>query len=362
MNITFFIGSIYGGGSERVVCNMASYMVEKGHNIRILAMAETPKQYELNEKVEVSYLLGLSERKGWLKNNLKRLIRLEQYMKNNKQVDLYIVMLPVTSILLLVFRQFTKAKIIVSERCAPTKYTIFIQKMYKVLAKRADGYVFQTKEARNWYEPYIKGVLTEIIPNAINTSFIKPIYEGERKKEIVSVGRLEKQKNFELLVDSFIDISHDFPEYKVVIYGEGSRRESLEKRVKELDLQDRIIFPGNVTDVASRIQKSSVFVLSSDFEGMPNALMEAMALGLPCIATDCPVGGPRYLIENGVNGILIPHNDKEAMVNALRQMLTDETKATSMGKKASTISERFSSNNIYAQWESFCIKVVKKHI
>lgn len=358
MNITLLISSLYGGGSERVTCNLASYLAEQGNAVEILTMAETEKSYELNSNVTVCTLLSQKERKNKIWNTVVRFPRLWKYLVTHKEKDVYIVMLPKTIMLFMAFKWMTKAKVIISERGNPGSYSKKTQKALQKCASVADGLVFQTIDVQKWYEQYTRNIPTIVIPNAINEKFIRPIFEGDRKKEIVAVGRLNKQKNFELLIKAFAQISGQFPEYTLTIYGEGDEREQLESLICSLNLQQRIEMPGNVFNVAERIERASLFVLSSNYEGMPNALMEAMALGIPCISTDCPAGGSRFLINNNKNGILVPLNDEKEMAKAIRDLLSDEKKANDLGKKAAIIQDVLAPQKIYEQWEKFISNVL----
>jgi glycosyltransferase involved in cell wall biosynthesis len=147
-----------------------------------------------------------------------------------------------------------------------------------------------------------------IIPNPINPEFnVKP-FSGKRRKIITSVGRLSEQKNQHVLIEAFSRIEKDFPDYELVIYGEGNLRETLENQIKTLKLENKVKLPGVKKNIKNEIYDCSLFVLPSLYEGMPNALMEAMALGLPVISTDCPCGGPRFLIHN-YNGLLVKVNN-----------------------------------------------------
>ena len=143
-----------------------------------------------------------------------------------------------------------------------------------------------------------------------------------------------------------------------MIYGEGEQRSELEKLAESLGISGHVLLPGNVQDIADKLEKSTMFVLSSDFEGMPNALIEAMALGLPCVSTDCPCGGPKYLIEQGKNGILVPVGDVDALSHAIRGLLSDPEKREQIGKNASTVCERLAPEKIYGQWEEFTEEIL----
>ena len=358
MNITLFISSLYGGGAERVTCNLASYLAEKGHQVEILTMAETDKRYPLNSKVSVSTLLKERERRGSLYNTISRIINLKKYMKQHKEKNAYIVMLPKTIIMMLAMRHVTKAKIIASERVDPAIYSVLEAKALRSLAHRADGYVFQTQEAMEWYGFSVSSCITEVIPNAINPEFICHRYDGERKKEIVAAGRLTDQKNFVLLIEAFSLIAGKYPEYSLTIYGEGECRSTLENKIEDLGLSTRISLPGNTPNLRDMMQNASMFVLSSDYEGMPNALMEAMALGLPCVSTDCPCGGPHFLIQDGENGLLVPVRDYQKMAEAMESILSDPALSEKLGKNAVLISERLNPKKIYGKWEKLILDVI----
>lgn len=358
MKLTLFIDSLYGGGAERVTCNLASYLVQHGHQVEILTMSETEKTYELDKRVSTTTLLPLEERRGKTWNTIIRFPRLWRYLKTEKR-DAYVVMLPKTTIMLLAFGKLTKAKIIAAERVDPAAYPDRIAKLLKKYAAKADGWVFQTDDAKKWYGDSIRNCQSIVIPNAINPVFIRPRYIGEKRKVIAGAGRLDSQKNFGLLIRAFSQIASDYPEYNLTIYGKGDKEIELKQLAASLGLQDRVLFPGNIQNIADEMEKNTMFVLSSDFEGMPNALMEAMALGLPCVSTDCPCGGPRYLIQDGVNGLLVPVGNVDKMAAAMREMLASSPKSGSLGEKARKITEKLEPNRIYGQWEQFICSLVE---
>ena len=357
MKITFFIGGLAGGGAERVTCNLASWLVEHGHDVEILTMSDVDATYPLSDKVKRQSLINKNERHSFAYNAILRLTRLCKYLGRSKR-DVILVMLPETTILLLQLSWLAKSKIIAAERNNPSSYTSQKQKNLSRLAHKADGWAFQTAEEQEWYQGKIGKANEIVIPNAINPDFIRPAYTGERKKVIVSAGRMSVQKNQELLVRAFATISKDFPDYKLVIYGEGEKRATLTAVSEELGIKDKVDLPGYTTSIGDKIKDASLFVLPSDFEGMPNALMEAMALGLPCVSTDCDGGGARFLIENEKNGLLVPKGDVEALASAMKRMLADQEFAEKCGKEAHKICERLAPDKVYGQWEEFIQNIV----
>lgn len=353
MNITIFIGGLSGGGAERVVCNLSNFLSNK-HNVTILTMSPETPAYQLSKKINRISLIENDETKNYLIKNFKRIFRFRKYIRNSN-ADIYLTMLPGTINIMLMHRHKINVPIVISERCNPQERyeNSKIKKwLMEKLYPKADGFVFQTKEAMKYYEEII-GNKGTVIPNAINPEFVTEPYRGIRKKSIVSAGRFTEQKNFPLLIKAFSKITKKHPDYDLVIYGDGPQKKQLARLAKELKLEDKVKFPGYINDFGDKINDSSLFVLPSNYEGMPNALMEAMALGLPCISTDCPVGGPRFLIDDGENGLLTSVGETEELVDAINLVLEDKSIANKLGKTARKISIRLNPDNIYSLWETF---------
>ncbi|MBU5594396.1 glycosyltransferase family 4 protein [Amphibacillus sp. MSJ-3] len=353
MNITIFIGGLSGGGAERVVCNLGNFL-SKRHKVTILTMSNDKPVSELHKSINRVPLIRSSEKYSYITRNIIRLIKFQQYIRKS-DTDVYLVMLPATINLMLLHRKLIKVPIIVSERADPeTRYeTSKVRKwIMKKLYSKADGFVFQTQDSKEYYFKNL-GKSGIVIPNAINKEFIGYYHIGERKKNIVSVGRLTEQKNFSMLIRAFNKIVKKHPDYNLIIYGEGPMRNELQKLIEELDLSEKVFLLGYVEDLKSNIVDASLFVLSSNYEGMPNALMEAMALGIPCISTDCPVGGPRFLINNGENGILIPTNNIDKLEQSIDTILSNQKLANEIGKKGTNIANELNFEKIYSRWELY---------
>lgn len=355
MRVSFLIGSLTGGGAERTVCNLANFLIENGHEVSIVTMSDVNDTYELNSKVKRIYLIRASERKNLLYDNILRYRRLGKYLTNEK-CDCHVVMLPITIAMMLLQRKKTKAPVIASERNDPNSYNIFSRYLNKMLSNRADAWVFQTEDAREWYQGRIREGI--VIPNAINSDFLKAPYLGKRQEEIVAVGRLDKQKNYDLLLNAFSLVVKKHPSFTLHIYGQGPLEKELKEKVSNMYLSDRVFFEGYVSNIGERIQKSMLYVLTSDYEGMPNSLMEAMALGLPCIATDCPAGGPRFLIDHGENGMLVNCGDQKGLAEAMVYIINNPDFANKLGEKARQIRYTLAPEKIYQEWMKFIVKVV----
>ena len=223
---------------------------------------------------------------------------------------------------------------------------------------KSAGIVLQTPDARESFPKWMHKK-TIILDNPLNPDFIGEYYDGEREDVIVTVGRIDRNKNQKLLIDAFMKIAEEFPKMKLIIYGDGEDRETLIKYVEKNSYQDRICLPGAVNDVKDRIKKAKVFALSSNTEGMPNALMEALALGVPCVSTDCPCGGPRMLMKGKENGILVPVGDGVKMAEAIRSILSDDELWNRYSQNAYKITKVLNPEIVNEKWEEYLNTIIR---
>lgn len=353
--ISILIGTLTRSGAERVTVALAEFFAQNGIICDIVTIGRCKtKEYPVPEKVNRICV----DENGNL-NYFKRIKLLRNYLTLCGSDVLLVMGTPLCVFAIPACFGRNDIKVIVSERNSPANFRgKKITKIWsRFLMKKADGFVFQTNEARDFYKKKLKGK-SEIIPNPLIVSDLPEPYVGEPQKVIVTAGRLQEQKNQKLLISAFNKIVDSFSEYKLVIYGEGSLREELERYTRNLGLEDKVLFPGNVNNLPAKIRDASVFVLPSDFEGMPNVLIEAMAVGLPCIATDCPCGGPRELIEDGKNGFLIPVRDEERLVKVLTAILSNKLNVVQIKKNAILIRERLDIACVATQWLNFIRKFV----
>lgn len=358
MKITIFANGVSYGGAEHVACELANYFVSRGYNVDLITMADDNPTFELSEQVVRIPLIYQNERRGFIFNTFKRLKRIKNYVTTS-DADCYIAMLQVAIIILLMLKKSLRAPVIVTERSNPYVYPLVQRMLLRHLAPRADSFIFQTKGQREFYGNKIRRVHFDIVPNAVTTS-IKWINWELRDKVIVSAGRLHKEKNYSMLIKAFSKIAHIDGEYKLFIYGEGEERDKLEKQILSLNLQDRVKLPGFTDDLQNQMGRAKIFVLSSDFEGMPNALLEAMSLGLACISTDCPAGGSRDLIGNDKIGILVPTGGVDELADALKSLIEDDRKAMDIAFKALEVRGKYSKSNIFAKWEKNVLECVEE--
>ena len=363
MKILFCIDSLRKGGAERVVSNLANAFVQENQDIDILTVSKSKIEYDLDSRIKVSFLEETGSKESKILLKIKKFVKRSNLMKKKiKQIkpDIIVSFLPYTSFVTL--NAVKNIPVIVSVRNDPAVeysskiFNFFMRRLYP----KAKGFIYQTQEAKD----YFKGILDvecKVIPNSINPDFIvENEFQGERKKEIVSVGRLYDQKNQKLLIESFLEISEKIPEYKLIIYGEGYKRDELQQLIDDNSMNDKIFLPGNIKNVKEKIYDSSLFVLSSDYEGMPNALMEAMCLGLPVISTDCPCGGPHFFIKNEENGLLIDVGNKEQLKSAILKIIENKELAKKISKNAIKVSEKVEPKIINKEWREFIIHIYEK--
>lgn len=360
MRIMFCLGSMTKGGAERVIANLSNEFCQE-HSISIIVTPPDEPMYKLDNKINFITLDKCNDKKeNIIVRTVKRIKRLRKIIKNINP-DIIVSLLPEPTYRVMIAKIGLSKKTIISVRNDPkVEYKKFLNKIImKILYPFADGFIFQTQEAKEYFGINIQKK-SVIIPNPINEEFVCEKYKGEREKIVVTVGRLEEQKNQKMLINAFSRLPSEFAEYKLIIYGDGTLRKELEKQIKDLNLTERVKLPGEVDDIKNKIYKASLFVLSSDYEGMPNSLMEALTLGVPCISTDCPCGGPRFLIENNVSGFLIKQGNEEEMLNAIQKVLnSNKNEINEITDKAQERMFNIKPSKINKKWIEF-MKYVKE--
>ncbi|MBP9997230.1 MAG: glycosyltransferase [Lachnospiraceae bacterium] len=361
--ITFVTLSLQRGGAEGVIARLCNDELIKNHEVNIVMCMCREVQYELDQRIrlfrvddgEIQYANMASR----FAVRRKRLDAILQELNS----DVIISFLPEPNFLVLSMRRKVGCPVIISVRNDPARE--YANKAYNIMMKqlypKADGYVFQTEDAKAYFSCCNK--ITDrgvVIPNALTRSHENMTPVSQRKKSIVHVGRLDRQKNHKLLIDAFIDIADKYPEYTLDLYGEGALENDLRKYIGTYAVEDRIIFHGNVKNLHEKIKDASMFVLTSDYEGMPNALMEALALGIPCIATDCPCGGPKALIKHEHSGLLVPVGDQKALMSAMERLLDNRSEAEEMAKNAIDSMHDYYADIIHAKWAKYIEDIIAK--
>ncbi len=392
-HIAMYIGSLVKGGAERVMCNLAEYFYEQGYRVTFVTTYLGQEEYDvphavwnrepqegyreltvldpddhehkvyLNDNADgirrVFTALPLSDRGGRIANFRKREKILRDTWKELRP-DVILSFLGKNNIMAIRTSRGLGIPVVVSVRSNPSREygSKSLDLSMRYYFPKAAGVVVQTTEAAQYFGSRVK---TKILPNSIHPDFINrdTVPFDDRSKEIVTVGRLDDNKNQILLIKAFKEIEKEFPDYRVVIYGDGEKRKEFESAASE-----HVSFKGRVSDVPEKIAGAEVFVLTSRQEGYPNALIEAMSLGLVCISTDCPCGGPKDLIDNGKNGLLIPMADDDQMVkdlaDKLRSVLKDRKLMDRMSAEAVKVRDEYNPDRINSQWKDYLEEVMKK--
>lgn len=350
MRCLFVAPGMLFGGAERVMSILANEWGKNNVETMILVTeTEAISKYNLSNKVTM--ISCLEEKK---RAKIPQLVIINRIRKICKEWQPDVVISFYNDLCALTALAITGLHIplIYSERNDPNRTNQGnAGHLYrKIIEYMADKIVFQTTGAQRCYPKSVQEKSTVIL-NPLNTCGF-PIHDFlHEKHEIVSVGRLEPQKNQKLLIDAFALIANDVPEYQLTIYGEGSLRKELEEYIKAKGLQERVFLPGNKNNIQEHIKDASLFVLSSDYEGIPNALIEAMAIGLPCVSSDCSPGGARELIEDGVNGLITPCGDANKLSDAMRMLLlSNKAYAKACGIEALKIREKTDVRKISEDW------------
>lgn len=362
-HICFYIGSLHKGGAERVFVNLADYFQKKGYRVTMVTQYQFPanEEYALPQGVR-RVLSDLTEEEvsnSRIVNFCRRVNKLHRIWKIEKP-NLVLSCIGKNNFMTVVTTLFTRTKSVVSVVGeAKEEYPSRMMRMLaNLLFPFADGIVLQTERSRYFFNKKIQRKAV-ILPNSLNPDFIRPRYEGVRDKRIVSVGRMDANKNHAMMIRAFAALAERYPDYTLTIYGEGELRKALEELVEQLGLSDRVFMPGVIPDVAKQIEKASLFLLTSYSEGISNALIEALATGLPVISTDVPSGGTVELITDNVNGLIIPVGDEKALERALDRLLGDPAYADRLGKKAVKIQERLAPERVNGLWQEYFEKLLR---
>lgn len=401
-SIAFYIGGLCIGGAERVICNLAEYFYSEGYRVTMVTKVRDEKEYELNPGIKriIADITPEEETASRIRNLFARIAKLKRIWKEVKP-DVIVSFIRKNNLMAIASAVPLGIPVVVSVRSAPERELkgFGFKTISFLLFRQAAGVVLQTREAYNFFPGYIRAKAV-VLPNSINPDFLKEseklalernndingvsnekpekvavestninreepmvidnrVVFSKREKKIITVGRIDDNKNQRMLVEAYAKIAGPYPEWSLELIGDGSGRQALEEYVSTLPCKDRISFTGAVDDVAKRMSVASIFVLPSKIEGMPNALIEAMVMGMACISTDCPCGGPRDLIAaDETNGILVPVDNVDAMAMALKRLIINDTLRESMGDNARKIITTLHPDTVNKQWKNYIENVI----
>jgi|GEM_PF-35443 len=339
--LMFIVGGLYGGGAERVLTILANRLASDYEVMICPFFLKTENEYPVHNEIQVK---ALNEQQKW-----RRILKMRRLMRDFRP-DAVISFEYFINMQAIIARLGLPIRLIVSERNDPAREGgAFPKKQIRnLLYPFADALVCQTEDARAYFPRVIRKKAL-VIPNPINPNLPEP-FSGQRKKTVIAFGRLTEQKNFPMLISAFRRFHDRHGDYRLEIYGDGDLLGRIEAQIHELGLDDCAAVYGNTPDIFQKAHECGMFIMTSNYEGISNSMLEAMAMGLPCVVTDCPCGGARMAIRNRKNGLLIPTNDVEACFRAMCRIAEDKCFAKKLSKEAAKIRTRWSLDRIAQAW------------
>ncbi|MCG2577108.1 glycosyltransferase family 4 protein [Dechloromonas sp. XY25] len=358
MNIVFMVSTMHTGGAERVAANLVNNWSKQGHHVTLVATYSGRGEchYVIESGVKMVYLSDLVVEGPFI--YLRRFIALRRFIIGCKP-DIVVSFLPNVNVAAILASFGLNIPVVVSERIHPPQMPIgwFWGLLRRITYPLAKQVVVQSRETLGWLRASIPRAEGVIIQNPIDFPLIfsEPEVAVEKyippgRKMLLAVGRLDPQKQFKCLISAFARLADKFPDWVLIILGEGHEHDSLAKLVLSLGLDNRVFFPGRVGNVGSWYQSADIYVMSSRFEGFPNTLLEAMAYGCPVVSFDCDTG-PRDLIIDEINGLLVkPVGDETALLGALDRLMGDSGLRVRLGEAATEVQGAFKLERISEQW------------
>lgn len=350
MKIVFVTATLTSGGSERVISLLANELTKRGHNVSIVLLRDPIIFYPLSDKIEVVCA------KNYSNNMVGKLLWLRKYVKQfyPDVVIPFMTAVYCTTILALLG---TKYPVISSERIDP-RHSSKLRKILRWLLLRFTTHlVVQTQDIKSFYSKAIQDKTT-IIANPVSEGVFSDATHIHKERRIISVGRLYDQKNQTLMINAFADIANKYKDYKLVIFGEGPLRNSLTEHIANLSLQDRVLLPGRNDNIIEELRKSEIFCLSSDYEGMSNALIEAVCVGLPIVTTR--VSGVDDILEDGVNALIVPIKSRDRLSDALDNILGNDNLRNTFTANNLQLASKFKLDSLVTEWEELIVKVITR--
>jgi GalNAc-alpha-(1->4)-GalNAc-alpha-(1->3)-diNAcBac-PP-undecaprenol alpha-1,4-N-acetyl-D-galactosaminyltransferase len=358
--LTLVVPSLALGGAERVAARMANHWAANAHSVSVITLSSTDGDtYPLDPPVTRIALDLVRESRNPLSAVFNNWIRVRKLRRTIGKLrpDTVISFTDRMNITTLLACDPLDVDVVISERIDPSQQRLGAnwRALQRRVYSRARALVVQTQAVRAQLTPIMHGRPIYVIPNFVDKPSTdrapKERSDPNAERQLAAMGRLDYQKGFDLLIDAFAQVGKDHPNWSLVILGEGPERRRLEEQIHSQGLEPRVRLLGWVPDPTAVLRNCDAFVLSSRYEGFPNALLEAMALGLPAVAVDCP-SGPADIIRNEVDGLLVPSGDAPTLASALGRLMGDESLRHRLGAQAVEVVDRFSSERYYARWEA----------
>ena len=355
-NIVIVVQRLSDGGAERVASILINYLYEHGYNVLVILAYYDTREYYIHDEIK-TIAIKTSKKSAFARLAERNLKIYEATKAFNADVVV----------------SFITNEVLVTEcKGIPVIHTLrndpahrdnsLIKSIMRNFAyNNAAQVIFQTEGAKEFFGESIKNK-GQVIFNPLMTDELPIWNECTDSKTFITACRLNKQKNIPMMIRAMKKLHEFYPEYRLDIYGSGEEKNSIEKLIKEFHGEDYIALKGHSTDIHSIMANSFAFVMSSDFEGLSNSMLEALTIGIPCICTDCPPGGARTFIENRKNGLLCQVGNHEELYENMKFLIENEKCRKSFGRKNQNLREKLSSENICEQWEKAIIRAMEKKI
>jgi glycosyltransferase involved in cell wall biosynthesis len=354
MRIAFIVPSFGAGGAERVASLLCNWWAKQGHTVSAIAFeaSDAERLYTLDAAVTLRQIACFNRRRSLASSvatNIRRLIRLRSAL-NDFRPDVIVSFMTEANVVALWAAFGLGIPVVVSERNQPDRPGLgaWRRAARRLSYPMAAALVMQTEAIAEWGKKRFR-VPVLVIPNPVHPTPVSKRCEEASGKHLIAVGRLVRQKGFDILISSFAKIARAHPNWKLIVYGEGPDRGALEAQIRSLSMTDAISLPGLSRDIAAVYARAALFVLPSRFEGYPNVLLEALASGCPVVATDCP-GATAEILQNGRYGVLVPPEDVHALASALDRLMSDQCLRTTYSQRAKEAVAALDVSTIGRRW------------
>lgn len=352
--VAFIIPNLEAGGAERVAVTLAQKFTNE-NDVFLLVLNKTKVMYTIDSHIQIHFLKeGYIPSRNWLmalKSNLNFVKKIIKTAKDN-QIDVLIGFTATGNILAILSSFFLKAAFYICERNNPEVFQLsfFRTLCIRILYPFADALIVQTDFSKNYFQNFLNPQKIQIIPNPIGENLLskREIYKN-RENIILTVGRLDDNKNQKLLLEAFANLNTK--NWKLILVGDGVLKTEYQLLTKTLSISDKVDFVGTVNDIESYYNRAKLFVFTSQSEGFPNALLEALCFGIPCISSDCN-SGPSEMIQHKENGFLFETNNQKQLEIQMIELMENDSLCLKFSSNAIQSTAKYHATEVYKKWHS----------